>query len=73
MSVGVPLGIGSRRRETSTGLMVSLLIAAMYFGSALYMDKVSAGSRSLTLALLWLPNAICFGLGLWLFRRANHR
>jgi len=71
--IGVPLGISARRRETSTGLMVSLLIAALYFSSILFLDKSIGASREIQIMLFWLPNIVCLGLGCWLFHRASSR
>ena len=67
------LGITARRRETSTGLMVSLLIAALYFSSILFLDKSITASRETLIILFWLPNILCLGLGCWLFHRASSR
>jgi lipopolysaccharide export LptBFGC system permease protein LptF len=69
--VAVPLGMGARRRETSAGLVWSLLIGAGYF--LVSMVAGQAGSESAVLGLLWLPNLVCVVLGIWLFRRARFR
>ena len=69
--IAVPLGLVSRRRETSGGLVLSLLIAAMYFvitTLAEHFDTVTAANL-----VMWSPNVICVLVGLHLFRRARFK
>ncbi len=67
--IAVPLGLKSRRKDTSGGLIVSLLIGTAYFLFTVLADKFDTDAGA-TLAL-WAPNIICVLLGLWLFRRAR--
>jgi lipopolysaccharide export LptBFGC system permease protein LptF len=69
--VAVPLGLGSRRRDTSSGLMLSLLIGTGYFVVTMLAEnfKTDAGAT----AVLWSPNVVCVLLGLFLFRKARFR
>lgn len=69
--IAVPLGLGSRRRDTSGGLVISLLIGTAYFVVTMLADqfKTDAGVT----AMLWAPNAACVLLGLILFRRARFK
>ena len=69
--VAVPLGLGSRRRDTSGGLIISLLIGTGYFLITMLAEqfKTDAGAT----AALWAPNAACVLLGLFLFRRARFK
>jgi lipopolysaccharide export LptBFGC system permease protein LptF len=69
--VGVPLGIKSRRRDTSSGLVLSILVGACYFLSAMVADQFHTDA-SVTTAL-WAPNVLCVLLGLWLFRRSRFK
>ena len=71
--IGIPLGISARRRETSNGLLISLLVAAAYFGLLIFAQEIEDAPLPLILSILWLPNALCFLLGIWLFRRATFR
>ncbi len=71
--IGVPLGVTTRRRETSAGLLISLLIAAAYFGGMIVANQALESHSSAGAALLWTPNAVCLALGAWLFHRASHR
>ncbi|WP_035601077.1 LptF/LptG family permease [Haloferula sp. BvORR071] len=67
--VGIPLGIKARRKDTSTGLVLSLLIGAAYF-----VCSMSGGTtKAAVLAGLWGPNIACVLIGLYLLRRARFR
>ena len=69
--VAVPLGLQSRRRDTSFGLVISLLIGTGYFLFVMLADNFT--SNGAATAMLWAPNAICVLLGLFLFRRARFK
>ena len=71
--IGIPLGISPRRRENSNGFLLSLLIAATYFGFLIFAEELEDASLPTILAVLWFPNLLCLGLGIWLFRRASFR
>lgn len=69
--VAVPLGLQSRRRDTSGGLVISLLIGTGYFLVTMLADefKTDAGATM----MLWAPNVACVLLGIFLFRRARFK
>lgn len=67
--IAVPLGLKSRRKDTSSGLIISLLIGTAYFLFTVLSDKFDTDAGA-TFAL-WAPNIFCVLLGLWLFRRAR--
>jgi lipopolysaccharide export system permease protein len=69
--VAVPLGLQSRRRDTSGGLVISLLIGTGYFLVTMLADefKTDAGAAM----MLWAPNVACVLLGIFLFRRARFK
>ena len=69
--IAVPLGLGSRRRDTSGGLIISLLIGTGYFALTILADQFKTDLSVTT--ILWLPNVACVLLGLWLFRRARFK
>lgn len=69
--VAVPLGLGSRRRDTSSGLILSLLIGAGYYVVTMLVEQFKTDSGAT--AVLWAPNAACVLLGLFLFRRARFK
>ena len=67
--IGIPLGIKTRRKDTSTGLILSLLIGAAYFVCGMMGGSTEQG----VLIATWAPNVICVLLGLYLLRRARFR
>jgi lipopolysaccharide export LptBFGC system permease protein LptF len=69
--IAVPLGLNARRRESSGGLMLSLLIGTGYFLVTVLARQFP--SEAMASAVLWSPNAACVLLGLLLFRRARFR
>ena len=69
--VAVPLGMKSRRKDTSGGLVLSLLIGMLYFLFSMAAEGLKSDTAA-TLAL-WAPNVFCALLGLHLFRRARFR
>ena len=69
--IAVPLGLQSRRRETSTGLTTSLLIGVSYFLLIMMADQIK--TESTAKVMLWAPNVACVLLGLVLFRRARFK
>ena len=69
--IAVPLGLGSRRRDTSGGLIISLLIGTGYFLVTMLAAQFKSDTGAT--AMLWAPNAACVLLGLLLFRRARFK
>ena len=69
--IAVPLGLGTRRRDTSSGLIVSLLIGTGYFLVTMLAEQFKSDAGAT--AMLWAPNAACVLLGLFLFRRARFK
>ena len=69
--VAVPLGLQTRRRDSSRGLIYSLLIGTGYFLLTMLADQFKSDTGSTM--MLWAPNAVCILLGLFLFRRARFK
>jgi lipopolysaccharide export LptBFGC system permease protein LptF len=69
--IAVPLGLKSRRKDTSTGLIVSLLLGAGYFLFSVVAGEVKTDTGRTF--VLWLPNVLCILAGLFLFRRARFK
>lgn len=67
--VAVPLGLQTRRRDSSRGLIYSLLISTGYFLMIMLSDQFKSDAGA-TMAL-WAPNIACVLLGMILFRRAR--
>ena len=69
--IAVPLGLQSRRRDNSHGLVISLLIGTAYYLFTVLAHEFKTDSA--TAMVLWAPNVACVLLGLFLFRRARFR
>ena len=69
--IAVPLGINARRRDSSGGLVLSLVIGTGYFLVTVLAQQFS--SEAMASAVLWSPNVACVLIGLFLFRRARFR
>ncbi len=69
--IGIPLGVTAQRRETSVGFAFSLVIAVVYFLFIIIAD--TARDKSSAQYLMWLPNLVFIGLGIWLFRRLSKK
>ncbi len=69
--IGVPLAINTRRKDTSSGFALGIMIAALYF-VALSLAEVSRKSSGITpYILLWLPNVITVAVALYLHKKAQ--
>lgn len=71
--VGVPLGMTSRRKETSSGFIYSLVIGLGYFLFHIFANQSEEGNEQLATILYWLPNILALLLGIFLFRRASRK
>lgn len=71
--IGVPLGIKVSRRETSANLGVAVLLALGYYMLTVMVSWLDRHPEYHPDLLLWLPNAIFLGLGVWLFTRIERQ
>ena len=71
--VGVPLGIRVSRRETSANLGVAVLLALGYYFLTVMVGWLDRHPEYRPDLLLWIPNLVFIGLGLWLFARIDRR
>lgn len=71
--IGVPLGMGSRRKETSTGFVLSMAIGMGYFLFHIFAGQVRDETSNTAAILFWLPNILSVILAIWLFRRARYK
>lgn len=69
--VGVPIAINTRRKDTSTGFAMGILIAAIYFFALSLADLSRKNDSILPYILLWLPNVI--GIIVAFFLHKNSR
>lgn len=71
--IGVPLAITARRRDTSTGFAIGILVAAIYF-MALVFCELSRKSAGITpYIVLWLPNVLTIAFAIWQHQKAKFR
>lgn len=71
--VGVPLGIRVSRRETSANLGVAVLMALGYYLLTVMVGWLDRHPEYRPDLLLWIPNLVFIGLGIWLFARIERR
>jgi len=71
--IGVPLGMGSKRRETSTGFVFSIAIGLGYFLFHIFAGQIKDDTSMLPTILFWLPNVLAVIIAVWLFRRARFK
>lgn len=63
--VGIPLAIRSRRSETSIGLLLSLLLGFGFYVFLVLTDGIKYQAGLHPEFLVWLPNVLYQGGGLW--------
>jgi lipopolysaccharide export system permease protein len=71
--VAMPLGILAQRRETSVGFAISLVVAFSYFFFVALSHSMQNNAAFHPYLLLWVPNILYIGLGLWLTLRVDQR
>lgn len=71
--IGVPLGMGSKRKETSTGFVMSMVIGMGYFLFHIFAAQIKDDTSNLANTLFWLPNILAVIIAIWLFRRARYK
>ena len=67
--VGVPLAVTAQRKETSIGFLFSLIVAFVYFFFIVIADNFRNNPHAFPYLLVWAPNLLFGGLGVWLFCR----
>ncbi len=71
--VGIPLAVSAQRRETSMGILLSLVIASSYFLIFVLTDNVKNKPWLHPEILIWLPNILYLAVGSILFFRLARR
>jgi lipopolysaccharide export system permease protein len=71
--IGVPLGIKVSRRETSANLGLALVLVLSFYLLTVVVKWLDGHPELRPDILLWLPNVLFIGLGLWLFSRIDRR
>jgi len=71
--IGIPLAITAHRKETSIGFVISLFVAFVYFCFILVADTMRSKPELHPELLVWSPNVLFIGIGVWLFYRLSRR
>jgi len=71
--IGVPLGIKVSRRETSANLGLALGLVLGFYLLSVAVASLDKRPELRPDLLMWLPNLLFLGLGLWLFSRIDRR
>jgi lipopolysaccharide export system permease protein len=69
--VGIPLGIRVSRRETSANLGLAVTMALGYYFLTVMVGWLDRHPEYRPDLLLWIPNLLFLGIGVWLFRRLD--
>ena len=71
--IGVPLGIKVSRRETSANFAVAVGLTLTYYVMTLAVKVLDRHPEVRPDLLLWVPNLILLGLGVWLLMRIDRK
>lgn len=71
--IGVPLAVTARRRDTSTGFALGILVAAVYFMALVFCDLSRKSDGLAPYILLWLPNVLGIAFAVWQHQKAKMR
>ena len=71
--IGVPLAITARRKDTSTGFAIGILVAAVYFIALVFCELSRKVSGITPYIVLWLPNILCIAFAIWQHNKAKFR
>ncbi len=71
--IGVPLAITARRKDTSTGFAIGILVAAVYFMALVFCELSRKVVGITPYIVLWLPNILCVIFAIWQHSKAKFR
>jgi lipopolysaccharide export system permease protein len=71
MLIGIPLGVKSHRKETSTGMILSLVIVFAYYLFIVVAKSLADYPALHPNLILWIPLIIAQISGLWLIKRSS--
>jgi lipopolysaccharide export system permease protein len=71
--IGVPLAITARRRDTSTGFAIGILVAAVYFVALVFCETTRKSGGITPFIVLWVPNILGIAFAIWQHAKAKYR
>lgn len=71
MLIGIPLGVKSHRKETSVGMVISLIIVFIFYLFIIIAETLTGRPEFYPNLILWLPMIGMQFLGLYLMRRSG--
>jgi lipopolysaccharide export system permease protein len=71
MLIGIPLGVKSHRKETSIGMVLSLVIVFAYYLFIVIAKALASHPELHPNLILWFPLIFAQFLGFWLIKRAS--
>ena len=71
--IGVPLAITARRRDTSTGFAIGIMVAALYFVALVFCETSRKSGGITPYIVLWLPNVLGIAFAIWQHAKAKYR
>lgn len=71
--LAVPLGVTIQRRETSANLAVALVLSLGFYLLVIVAGWFERKPEWRPDLLVWIPNLLFQGLGIWLFYRSERR
>lgn len=71
--IGVPLAITARRKDSSTGFAIGIVVAAIYFMALVFCELSRKSSGITPYIVLWLPNVLCAAYAIWQHQKAKYR
>ncbi len=71
--IGVPLAITARRRDSSTGFALGIIVAAIYFVALIFCETTRESAGITPYIVLWVPNILGLIYAIWLHHRAQYR
>jgi lipopolysaccharide export system permease protein len=71
--VGIPLAVRAHRRETSAGVGIALVLVVIYHSFVVLAQAWETLPQRHPHLILWVPNFLFHGLGVWLLWNANRR
>ncbi len=71
--IGVPLAITARRKDTSTGFALGIIVAAIYFVALVFCELSRKAGGITPYIVLWIPNVLCAAYAIWQHQKAKYR